>query len=39
MKRSLAVCIAAFLCAGSVLGEEPVDLDMINKIRDEGEAG
>ncbi len=36
MKKSLVICIALFLCAGSALVQEPVDLDMINKIRDEG---
>ncbi len=36
MKKSLVICIALFLCAGSALVQEPVDLDMINKIRDKG---
>ncbi len=36
LKMSLVVCAGLFLSAASVLVEEPVDLEMINKIRDEG---
>jgi len=36
LKVSFAVCVVSFLAATSVMAEEPVDLDMINKIRDEG---
>ncbi len=36
MKVSFIVCVVAFLAATSVWADEPVDLDMVNKIRDEG---
>jgi carboxypeptidase Q len=36
LKMPLAVCTALFLSTGLALAEEPVDLDMVNKIRDEG---
>ena len=36
MKMSLVVLVTLFLSTESALAEEPVDLDMITKIRDEG---
>ena len=36
MKKSFIICVALFLSVGSALAEEPVDLDMVTKIRDEG---
>lgn len=36
MKMSLIVCGALFLSTGLALAEEPVDIDMVNRIRDEG---
>lgn len=36
MKYSASICVVAVLAITSVWAEEPVDLDMVNKIRDEG---
>ena len=36
MKKLLVICAAWLLSSGLALAEEPVDLDMVNKIRDEG---
>ena len=36
MKSSFTICVVAFLLVTSSWAEEPVDLDMVNKIRDEG---
>jgi len=36
LNLSLTFCVVSFLAATSVWAEEPVDLDMVNKIRDEG---
>jgi len=36
LKVPLAVCVVSFLAVTLALAEEPVDLDMVNKIRDEG---
>ena len=36
MKVSSTVCVVSLLAATLVWAEEPVDLDMVNKIRDEG---
>jgi hypothetical protein len=36
LNKSLVVCAALLLSSGLALSEEPVDLDMVNKIRDEG---
>lgn len=36
MKISFTVCVVSFVVATSVRAGEPVDLDMVNKIRDEG---
>jgi hypothetical protein len=36
LKLSFVLCIASFLAITSIRAEEPVDLDMVNKIRDEG---
>ena len=35
MKISLIICVVSFLAVLSVWAEEPVDLDMVNRIRDE----
>ena len=36
MKSSITLCVVSFLAATSISAGEPVDLDMVNKIRDEG---
>jgi len=36
LKSSFTICVALFLAVASTWAEEPVDLDMVNKIRDEG---
>lgn len=36
MNTSYAVCVASLLAVTLAWAEEPVDLDMVNKIRDEG---
>ncbi|MCH7823100.1 MAG: M28 family peptidase [Proteobacteria bacterium] len=36
MKVSFTICVASFLAVTSAWAAEPVDLDMVNKIRDEG---
>jgi hypothetical protein len=36
VKLSITLCVVSFLVVTSIQAEEPVDLDMVNKIRDEG---
>jgi len=36
LKSSFTICVVSFLAVTSTWAEEPVDLDMVNKIRDEG---
>jgi len=36
LKYSFTLCLVSFLAVTSIWAEEPVDLDMVNKIRDEG---
>ena len=36
MNSSCTLCVVLFLAATSISAEESVDLDMVNKIRDEG---
>jgi carboxypeptidase Q len=36
LKKSFTICIVSLLAVTSIKAQEPVDLDMVNKIRDEG---